>query len=176
MLWREKSNQDQIMRQPLVYISWIRSYPRLMYFLPVNPRWKYGGFCHPGYGQRVHFIRMSQHTCRLIVLRIHGGHFRLMNGTCHPSFSCWKQAGFSVPVQISRATKVQEVYSRADLVPLNIFLSVWRLSPIFQPMQWPPSKSHKAEGNDGYISPYGKTVINLRKKKKPRERLFVVVY
>jgi len=80
-------------------------------------------------------------TCRLIVLRMHGRHLRLMNGTCHQSFASWKQAGFSAPVPICWATRVEGVYSRADPVPLNSSLKVCKLlqssSPCNDPHQSP---------------------------------------
>lgn len=92
-----------------------------------------------------------QHICRQTALRVH---LRLRNETCHQSFSCWKHKG----------RRSLQCCWPCPSISLHATL-------IFQPVQWPSSKSHEAEDNNGCIPPprYGKIVINLGKKNKMRK-------
>lgn len=107
-----------------------------------------------------------EHVCRSTVLKRHSRH--LMHSTCHQAFSRWKQPGFSAPVPISWAIKVQECCGRAEPVPLNISLNICKHhqfpSLCNDPHHNPPELRVTT---DPFLTQHshGKIVINLKKQK-----------
>lgn len=179
MLWREKSSWDQTMRQPLLHTSWIRSYLRLMYFLPAIPRWKYGHLCHSVYGQRVHFIWMCQNDCvcaqpAMKAKTVNPARSEGVGLPAYMQINCAEDARWTFQSDewhmSSVIFKLETGWifcSCADQLshkgtrnlqwswpcPVKHFPKRLQTSLIFQSMKWPSSKSHEAEDNNGYISP-----------------------